>query len=812
MSSTIDLCPYLGLNDDSSVRLSYADGRHRCYALSGDSTYIPDSDHQLRYCLASGHTGCPRYRQRQAGQETAGQAPREQPARRRRSLLRPILWVSLAVVALVVGWRLVAILADTGLPAQPAAPAAPTQTATPAQAEAPAFPTPDPQFTPAGGEATATPAAALIAQRRIEEIPTPTLAPGEVFLAVTPQAEGVGWVTSGEARGNHLGDSYLYTGIYDDELYHGVMQFDLSRVPRGAPIHAASLILTGLEDDRLDPTSETGWQLRWLDPSINEDWARMTFQLVHNADVSQTILPVVSTAELAPYAVNQFVFDAAQLSLLQQAILDEQNQLVMRLDGPETGAGNVFAWDTGYGPASRGNSPVLRLVMGPAPATPPPVPTREYVVVTSTPTPVNVLTAAAVRRTEVAISLRIGTATPTPRSMVTATATPENEETAQAERLLAGLPFVVTATPRPVNNVTATANAVYATAVAITTGTFTPLPTDYVTATPTTPFVVVTNTPTAADIFTWLSQAIAEATRTATAGPPTPFPPGVVTATAAPTETAVPLNAETAQAQVILVTIQALTTGTWTPTPTATQTPTATPTASSTSEVQQPAPTTAIAATTTLTETEVAEPTAAAIQPAAGSSGAAAAGRLLFVSDRLGEPRFFSLDTQCITRSGGCSEADVLPLDDAAFYEQARDNSTFAPNGYGRVIVQLDDRETPQIYLQDFIYDTIKQVTTFTGASYDATWSPVGSQILFVSNEPGNDDLFTISVDGTNANRLTGTPAWEKHPTWSPNGAQIVFFTNRDGRNQLWIMNADGSNQRILLNSAYNDWDPVWVR
>ncbi len=496
----------------------------------------------------------------------------EQPASRGRSPLRTALWVSLAIIALVVGWRLVAILTDAGSSAEPGAPVVEVQTATPTPGESPAFPTPDPQFAPAAVEATATPADAFITQRRIEEIPTPTLAAGDVFLVVTPQAEAVGWVTSGEARGNHLGNSYLYTGIYADELYHGVMQFDLSRVPRGAPIRSASLVLTGLVDDRLDPESQSNWQLRWLDSAINEDWSRMTFQSVHNAEVSQTILPAVSAAELAPYALNEFVLDAAQLALLQQAILDEQYQVAFRLDGPETGASDVFAWDTGFGPASRGNGPALRIVTGPAPATPPPVPTQEFVVVTSTPTPASVLTAAAIRRTEVAVSLRIGTVTPIPRFQVTATVTPENEATAQAERLLQGLPFVVTATPSPANRATATANAVYETAVAITTGTFTPLPRDYITATPTATFVVVTNTPTPADIFALLAQVIAEATRTVTAGPPTPFPPGVVTATPTWSPTPEPFNEETVQAQIVLVTIQALTTGTWTPTPRATAT------------------------------------------------------------------------------------------------------------------------------------------------------------------------------------------------------------------------------------------------
>lgn len=803
MPQTISLCPCLGLDDDPSVRLSYADGRHRCYAIAGEETSDLDSDHQLRYCLTPDHVSCPRFQQRQTRPDpnpVPVAAP--PPPARGRSPLRIVLWVSLALIAALAVWRLLGILRAGEPAATPPVVVVETSTATPASGALPLFPTPDPQFVNQVDEATTTPDAEFAGQRRTEEIPTPTLAAGEVFVAATPAPEAVGWVTSSEARGNHLGDSYLYTGVFDGDLFHGVMQFDLSRVPRGAPIHYAALVLTGLDDRRLAQDSQATWQVRWLDRAVNDEWSRLTFQSVHNAPVFQTILPPVSATELAPYAVNQFVFDAAQLAQLQQAILDEKPLLALRLDGPETGANDVFAWDSGVGPASRGNVPVLRLVTGPAPATPPPVPTREYVVVTSTPTPANVLTAAAIRRTEVAVTLRFGTATPTPPFLVTATPTPGNESTAQAERLLQGLPFVATTTPHPANRETATANAVYATAVAITTGTFTPLPTNYVTATPTATFVVVTNTPTASDIFALLALVIAEATRTATAGPPTPFPPGVVTATPTWTATPVPLNEETAVAQVIMATIHALTTGTWTPT--ATSTPAVTP------EALPETPATAVTSTLplTLTAPSVVTQTVTVTTTLPGP----AAGSILFVSDRLGEPRVFSLDPQCIARPGGCTEADVTLLADSSVYEQARNDAVFAPNRYGRVIVQENDQDVPQVFLQDFIYDTIKQVTTFTGAAYDPVWSPVGSQVLFVSNEPGNDELYTISIDGTNANRLTDTPAWEKHPAWSPDGAQVVFFSNRDGSNQLWIMDANGANQRKLLTSAFNDRDPVWMR
>jgi TolB protein len=71
-----------------------------------------------------------------------------------------------------------------------------------------------------------------------------------------------------------------------------------------------------------------------------------------------------------------------------------------------------------------------------------------------------------------------------------------------------------------------------------------------------------------------------------------------------------------------------------------------------------------------------------------------------------------------------------------------------------------------------------------------------------------------MNADGTNVQRLTfNSWEWDKHPTWSSNGNQIVFYSNREtGRRQLWVMNADGSGQRRLLDSPYNDWDPVWVK
>jgi len=182
--------------------------------------------------------------------------------------------------------------------------------------------------------------------------------------------------------------------------------------------------------------------------------------------------------------------------------------------------------------------------------------------------------------------------------------------------------------------------------------------------------------------------------------------------------------------------------------------------------------------------------------------------KIAFFSDRSGEPALYILDPD--TKRIGI-------LTDRWPYDQAVAQERISPDGEYRALVSSGDGGV-QIYVQQLATGITWAITFGQAVSYDPVWSPKGDRIAYVSQEMGpaggSDDIFSVNPQGQNKQRLTfNTWEWDKHPTFSPDGSQIVFWSNQgSGRQQLWIMNSDGSERRLLLDSPYNDWDPVWIK
>ncbi|MEW5958184.1 MAG: hypothetical protein AB1801_10700 [Chloroflexota bacterium] len=668
------------------------------------------------------------------------------------------------------------------LPSTPTPPALPTLTATPTPRPAP----PGEDFSFA--QATAT----------------PTPVPGGRSLILTPAARDAGWVVSDDETiftdydpQNHFGDSFLYTGVLKGQVYHGAFQFDLSRIRRGTKIYAASLRLTGLRADQIGTTGE--WRLSLLGAELDFQWRSHNFEQIHGAIPWTTWKPALTPAELGEERANVFEFSPEQLNLLERRVLegsDTFGRLVsFRLDGPVTGENNLFAWDSGAGPASKGKNagPQLFLSLGPPPSeTPPPY----FVLITSTPTPKTIETAVALSLQMTAQAERRGTATPLPPNWVT--------------------PVVVTATPTPENEATARTQRQLATAMALTTGE----PPNLATATPTSTYVIITSTPTPLILETAAAQAATVTAAAIAQGSATPFPenwvtPVVVVSTPTPENTATVMYWQAV----------ALTTGTPTATPGNVQTATPTPV--------MILPT--LSPTTTPTPTPTFQPMPAAL-----------IGKIVFLSDREGaaaEERAradkYNVTPTVIPQPYVYDPASgaVQRLTDPWPYRSAVRRDAWSADRryetYNQKLLWTHINGLPTkdfaIHTYDYQYNVESQVTRFgRGDAWDPVWSPVTDRIALVSNDSGDDEIWIINRDGSNPVRLTSAneaynaqhigkddfiPEVNGHPSWSPDGTQIVFWSNRTGARQIWVMQADGSNQRLLMPpSGYADWDPVWIK
>jgi hypothetical protein len=784
-SLTTIVCPHLGLVTDRSVARSEPDTGHRCYVQQPISA--PEMVYQREHCLVSAHTGCPFYVAAEKSRIAAAPAPLPKPNPRAR-WLRLLPWIVIALLLLAVALVYSRDLLQSKTASTPLA--APTTA-----------------LTPAGIGRSSTPAALQVKTPATAAVRTParratsTPEAGGRVLSLMPKAGDAGWWTSGEARGNHLGDSFLYSGYQDGQAFLSAVKFDARNVPRGAPVREASLVLTGLRDDRFNPEAGGNWSVQLLEAGAFPDFARTDVQTLLNAPAAVTLFPVLNPADLQSGRVNTFSLDQRARNWLAQKVADGETEVIARIIGPAGGSNTLFAWDSGSGAATTGEAPQLLLNLGPAPATPPPLPTQQFIVATMTPTPANILTVAAERVMATSVARTIGTYTPPPFRIVTPTPLPANMATVQAARLAQGLPPLVIHTAVPANAATATSYAAYATAVAVITGTFTPVPTNAVTP------VMVIPTPMPENVATAAAQIAAATRGAAEHGTATPLPYPVLIASLTPSpfvveNTPAPANLGTAIAQSVYATAVAFVTGTFTPLPPNAMTATPAPPLPLLLYEDQMTP----------------RPTPTATPVAPSSMPSALAGLVLFRSDREDAPGVYALHVP---------SGRVALVTQAWPYPLAVQSEPFSPDGRFRVFVrnvatEVTDHVTgyrdmvssPQIFVEDREFKTERQLTTGTGWNYDPVWSPRGDRIAFVSTAPGNDEIFVINPDGTNMHRLTtNTWEWDKHPSWSPDGQEIVFYSNRDtGRRQLWIMNADGSKQRPLLVSPYNDSDPIWVK
>ena len=97
--------------------------------------------------------------------------------------------------------------------------------------------------------------------------------------------------------------------------------------------------------------------------------------------------------------------------------------------------------------------------------------------------------------------------------------------------------------------------------------------------------------------------------------------------------------------------------------------------------------------------------------------------------------------------------------------------------------------------------------------SYFHGWSLDGKWLAFVAERGGNFDIYRVSVNGGNEERLTSSLGFDDGPDYSPDGKWIYIDTDRSGGWDIWRFPADGAGPNDakaerVTGDAQEDWFP----
>ena len=86
-----------------------------------------------------------------------------------------------------------------------------------------------------------------------------------------------------------------------------------------------------------------------------------------------------------------------------------------------------------------------------------------------------------------------------------------------------------------------------------------------------------------------------------------------------------------------------------------------------------------------------------------------------------------------------------------------------APSPRGDLLAYVEE---DQIHVLDLQTGQTSQLTNGPGLRSKPAWSPDQQQILFSSDEDGDNDIYVVDIDGSHPQNLTGSPAGDVTPAW----------------------------------------------
>jgi Tol biopolymer transport system component len=121
-----------------------------------------------------------------------------------------------------------------------------------------------------------------------------------------------------------------------------------------------------------------------------------------------------------------------------------------------------------------------------------------------------------------------------------------------------------------------------------------------------------------------------------------------------------------------------------------------------------------------------------------------------------------------------------------------------------------------QLYRLDLIAHSVAQLTRDPGSHEMPAYSHDCSQIAYVSNRSGTNQIMVMDGFGRFKKQITTGQMDQIHPAWSPDDSHIMFSVSLptpQGIDAIYVAKADGSSDKRLTpltfgESSYGSWSP----
>lgn len=186
---------------------------------------------------------------------------------------------------------------------------------------------------------------------------------------------------------------------------------------------------------------------------------------------------------------------------------------------------------------------------------------------------------------------------------------------------------------------------------------------------------------------------------------------------------------------------------------------------------------------------------------------------IAFYTDRVLEPDFGCVPHRLalMPASGSIDDLRVLGA-----LEGTQETLAWSADGTAIAFSSQCNGSVTELYLWEIESDTVTQLTFDGWGASRPAFSSNGRYLAYTATPVNNSELFLLDLTNQETINLTNHPASDSQATWSPDDSQIAFVSNRDGNDDIFVLSVaerlagNSVEPRNITNHPARDFNPSW--